>query len=132
MLAQPAGDQNLGVFMGWGSSNTCPSGHGQGWCHGGRGMVFCFFFCYGIPVGTVKYVKHVLNEKVEEVKKEVNRGSLLKRWTLSSGIYLRCLCLTLLDMRESVQSRAFSRSENRGNAPNSEQMGNLLLKCSEL
>ena len=31
-----------------------------------------------------------------------------------------------------MNPRAFSRSENRGNAPNSEQMGNLLLKCSEL
>ena len=32
----------------------------------------------------------------------------------------------------TAQDRAFSRSENRGNAPNSEQIGNVLLKCSEL
>ena len=37
-----------------------------------------------------------------------------------------------VNINEDEDSRAFSRSENRGNAPNSEQMGNLLLKCSEL
>ena len=31
------------------------------------------FVCYGIPVGTIEYVKQMLSEKVQEVKGEVNR-----------------------------------------------------------
>ena len=31
------------------------------------------FVCYGIPVGTTEYVKHMLGDKVTELQGEVNR-----------------------------------------------------------
>ena len=31
------------------------------------------FVCYGIPVGTSEYVKHMLGEKVNELQEEVDR-----------------------------------------------------------
>ena len=72
---------------------------GDVWCPG--------FLCYGIPVGDSWYVQHMLNENVQEIKKEVVRVKAMLVEEDSQAIWtiLHCSLSQKLDCHLSFLSQ---------------------------